>query len=300
MKKSTLLTLIISFITVFGVFAESQKIINENFQNWDATRDDIVVPDSCESNLPHPYMSEGYLDLTTSDGVEEISVTLIKCGVSPECNSKRVNRGGTGNDAISVGFVSLMKVTEEMDTIGEFIFGPISQIDSIRFGHSHTGSERGIRFYTSYDGEDWEMIGEDEFNTSDDSQAGEVESIVINDDDVYVRITSGVGNDGETSQIARLHSLEVFGEPGEYVPPVSGIKEIEKSNLEVLTIANGMYKIKGDLNTMQVYNTLGCNVNANINLNTNTIDLTGMSNGIYIIRAEDSNGKISSAKVYKY
>ena len=151
MNKILLFIAVVTFGAI-TTYAQSQKIIEENFQLWVPTEGTDTV--DCES-FPHEIENFRSMELTTSGGTLPIEVTLIKCAISPDCNTKRVNRGDAteNTEGVTTGFVSLSKAPEPTDTIGEFIFGPIPQIDSIQFSHSATGSNRGIRIYTSSDRE---------------------------------------------------------------------------------------------------------------------------------------------------
>lgn len=289
------LFVIIALITGGNAFGQSQLIIDENFQGWDGTPDED--PQDCESGLIHETELVRTLTLVTSDGGKDIDVDMIKCGIAPDCGSKRKNRdGGENGDGVTDGFVSLSKAETDVDTIGEFVFGPVPQIDSIQFGHSATGDDRGIRIYKSTDGETWERATDDEFNISEDSQAGDLRSVEIKEENVYIKFTSGLDSDGITSQFSRLHNIAVYGEPGELAVGINGAHQ---NSIQVRALGNGKFSTEGNYQQVTVYDAAGKIVHADINNTTNIIDLNNVSDGIYIIRAEDKTGVVFTGKILK-
>lgn len=296
MRKHLLLLMALTLTVSLSAFGQSTKIIDEDFQDWDPTEDE--VPDDCEDGLVHESDIVRTMNLVTSGGDVEIDVHMLKCGIAPECGSKRQSKGGENGDGITDGYVELSKAETEVDTIGELVFGPIPQVDSIRFGHSATGDNRGIRIYKSADGETWERATENEFFESDDSQAGDLRSVEINEENVYIKFTSGIDIDGEeVSQHSRLHNIEVFGEPGEFIV---GIADIQISELQVISLGHGKFKLDGIYSNVKVYNTVGKMVYTDTDIENSIIDLGRLPNGIYIIKGEDATGRISAQKVLNY
>jgi hypothetical protein len=300
MKKISTYLLLSILTGGIGILGQSSElIISDNFQEWEASQE-IVVPDSCEAGYEHPPELSGTLELLTASGTVDIPVKLIKCSVSPECGSKKEPSN------VTIGYISLMKMDgksmsdlviedwgSDVDTLGQFSFGPIPQIDSIVFEHSATGSERGIRIFKSTDGTVWERATEDEFNDGA-SQNGVTRKVDINEEDVYIKFTSGFKVD-ETSQISRLHSIMVYGVPGEVV----AIHAPEVENLSVLPLGSGLFRIEGEFNALNVYNTIGAKVYTRTGAIEGNIDLSGVPSGIYIVHAQDRSGKIFVSKILR-
>ena len=291
------LTILTSSIGVFG--QSSELIISDNFQEWEASQE-IVIPDSCEAGYEHPPELSGTLQLLTASGNVEIPVTLVKCSVSPECGSKKEPSD------VSIGYISLMKMDgksisdlviedygSDVDTLGQFIFGPIPQIDSIAFEHSATGSERGIRIFKSTDGIAWERATEDEFNDGS-SQNGVTHSVAIDEEDVYIKFTSGFKVD-ETSQISRLHNLMVYGVPGEVV----AINTQKAESLSVYPVGSGLFRVEGEFSALTIYNISGTIVYSRTGDIDNSIDLSGVPGGVYIVQARNRYGKLFVTKILR-
>lgn len=291
------LTILTSSMYVFA--QSSELIISDNFQEWEASQE-IVAPDSCEAGYDHLPELSGTLELLTASGNVDIPVTLIKCAVSPECGSKKEPSN------VSIGYISLMKMPDKTmsdlviedygsdeDTLGQFIFGPIPHIESITFEHSATGASRGIRIFKSTDGSVWERAILDEFNDGD-SQNGMTRTVDINEEDVYIKFTSGFKID-ETSQISRLHSLMVYGVPGEVV----AINAQKAESLSVSSIGSGLFSIEGEFKALTVYSTIGEVIYSKTGDIENSIDLSGVAKGIYIIRAQDRSGQIFVTKIVR-
>ncbi len=303
MKKIvTYLLLIIGTLCAYG--QTSTLIISEDFQTWDPTED--TNPDTCSKGVVLEYGITRELTLTTNTGTVEIPVTLYKCGIAPECESRRIEDGGATDNlpGVTTGWVLLNKLDgytidnylTSPDTIGEFIFGPISQIDSIRFAHSATGSERGIRIYTSTDGEIWERPTDDEFWDGADCQLGDVNSVEINMTDVYIKFTSGFKQSDLSSQFTRLHNIEVWGIPGE---PPAGIETQKVESLRIYPVGEGMYHVDAGFTALNIYSTSGSLVYSETGNNRNIIDLSGLPKGIYIIQARDRSGQFFVTKIFR-
>lgn len=296
MKRiTTFLIMFLSAGTLCAFAQTSTLIINENFQEWAPTED--TDPTDCEAGLVHEPENVRQMELTLDGATVDLDVTLIKCGIAPDCDTKRAERDDTpSTEGVTVGYVSLSKIVEETDTIGQFIFGPIHHIDSIRFGHSATGSDRGIRIYKSTDGETWERASDDEFNNSDDSQAGDVQTVVLDEYDIYIKFTSGIKRTDGTSQHSRLHNIEVWGIPGEY----NSVREAGKlDNFRIYAIGDGRYQVEGDINALTVYSTAGALLYSIILNGEERVDLSNLPEGIYLVRALDKTGQIYTGKVVK-
>ena len=288
------------FLGSFYVLGQSSTlIISDNFQGWEASQE-IVAPDSCEAGYEHYPELSGTLELLTASGNVDIPVTLIKCAISPECGSKKEPSN------VSIGYISLMKMDgktmsdlviedygSDEDTLGQFIFGPIPQIDSIVFEHSATGSERGIRIFKSLDGEVWERATQDEFYDGA-SQNGMTRSVAIDEEEVYIKFTSGFKVD-ETSQISRLHNLMVYGVPGEVV----SVNTQRVESLSVYPEGSGLFRIEGEFSALTIYSTSGTIVYSRSKDVGNTIDLSAVPAGIYIVQAKDRSGQILVCKLLK-
>lgn len=308
MKKNLLALAVILFAGITTVLGQNELIIDENFQLWESTED--LKPDPEDSCWVVAQEDTVYreLDIVTSSGLEQTTVTMIKVRIAPDCDSRRQYDGsGTNTEGVTTGWVELNKLQGDYanindwelseDTIGQFIFGPIPQIDSIRFAHSNTGSQRGIRIYFSFDGENWERPTDDEFWDCDDCQAGAVNTVEIFESDVYIMFTSGFKQSDGTSQYSRLHNIEVWGKPGEL--DRTGIHDRKVGSLNFVALGDNKYQIKGEIDNIQLFNTLGGLVNI-VNANTDIIDLSPLSSGIYIFRATDKQGVEHIQKVFKY
>lgn len=306
MKRILLALTVLAFIGFTSTYGQSELIIEENFQMWDGTED--FEPDTCGNGEVTEYKVTREMDIVTSTGLEQINVKMTMVAIAPECDSRRVyDGGGTLPEGVSTGWVQLKKLSGDFDynnlvdwelsedTIGEFIFGPIPQIDSIRVSHSATGSNRGFRIYTSFDGEDWDRPTEEEFWGGSDCQAGDVNTVIIDESDVYIKFTAGFKQSDSTSQFTRLHDLKVWGEPG--VLEV-GIERSESKNLKIRSLGDSKFKIADDIENVKVYNTVGRLI-YRINDHSSIIDLSSFASGIYIIRARDMQGKEFAEKVYR-
>jgi hypothetical protein len=318
MKKLLLTIAVLAIVALIGVFGQALPIISENFQEWEPTED--PVPDTCKAGYVMEYDITRPLTIETSSGDEEIQARLYQVVIRPECDSRRIDDDPSGNTknlpGVTTGWVMLNKLTdgdpdfdlftvtmenmdESPDTLGEFIFGPIPQIDSIVFAHSNTGSKRGIRVYKSTDGESWENASpEDEFWDGDDCQLGDVNTVIINETDVYIKFTSGFKMSDSTSQFTRLHNIDVYGTPGE----LSSINNIKTDMLSVYPVpASNTINIKIPTQLINshihVYNILGELIYTEaIKEKTTRIPVRSWSAGIYLIQL--SNGKESITKQF--
>ncbi len=306
MKKLLPLFVIMTLLGTFSVFGQSELILEENFQLWEPTEGVYSELDSCGTYPPSEYLVTREMDLLTSDGWQTIKAHMVKVVIKPECPSRRVyDSGGTLPAGVSVGWVQLQKITDEFntvenfdltaDTIGELVFGPIPQIDSIYISHSATGSKRGFRIYTSPDGEYWERPTDLEFWDCADCQAGDSNVIEIFENDVYIKITSGFADDTDkTSQYSRIHDIRVWGTPGVF-------QSIENPALsetrKILYLGDNKYQLDTELTRASVISILG--KETRIRKTDNMLDLSSLAPGIYIIKAENSQGTIYVEKVYK-
>lgn len=304
MKKLLLAFSIVGLATTVSLFSQT-LIIEENFQEWDETEGVYNILDSCGTYPRSEYMTERYMDILTTSGTEEIGVDLTMVVIKPLCPSRRGYDGGTMTEGLSTGWVQLNKVGDEFntmddwedsyDTIGEFIFGPVPQIDSIRVGHSATGSNRGFRIYLSDDGEDWFRPTEDEF-WDGDSQGGAIHTVEIFESDIYVKLTSGFKESDQTNQYTRIHDLWVWGEPGE----LEIIEDINKTRLtetKITPMGNNTYQLDQDLVYAKAYTVLGRETN--IESFDQMIDLNSLTTGVYMVQAWDKAGESYMYKVLK-
>lgn len=296
MKK--LITFLLLTVLTGGIYSfgqSSELIISEDFQDWEPTVDSNEA--DCEDGLQFETENIRQMELTLVGATENINVTLIKCGISPECDSKRFERDGTpSTEGITVGYVALSKIEAETDTIGQFIFGPIPHIDRIVFGHSATGSNRGIRIYKSSDGETWERASDDEFYSGTDSQAGEVNEVTMDETDVYIMFTSGIKQSDGTSQHSRLHNIEVYGIPGEPIA-VAGPQKAE--SVSIIPAGSGLFRLEGEISMVSVYSTTGALVYSMKGNSLNIMDLTGVPEGIYIVQTRDKSGQLFVTKILR-
>ncbi|MBN1414893.1 MAG: T9SS type A sorting domain-containing protein [Bacteroidales bacterium] len=291
----------LTFIGMMSVNGQSTLIISEDFQDWEATED--TDPSTCSAGVVIEASLTRSLTLTVSSGTIEIPVTLIKCGIAPECESRRIEDGGATENlpGVTTGWVLLNKLDgytisdylTSPDTIGEFIFGPVPQIDSIRFAHSNTGGNRGIRIYKSSDGETWERASEDEFWDGDDCQLGDVNTVEINATDVYIKFTSGFKMSDETSQYSRLHNIDVWGIPGD----VNYVNNTEMDMLNIYPVpANDFIIVKlaaDDVNSeLQIIDVVGRTVYSRVvDRQTSSIDISNLKSGMYFIQITHNNEK---------
>ena len=300
MKKLLLSITMLTIIGMIGVDGQSTLIISENFQEWEDTED--LNPDTCWKGYVFDYVIYRELSLVTSTRTAEIPVTLYMCVIRPECDSRRVQRaeppGSIPNfPGVTTGWVLLNKLTDEFntienfelssDTLGEFIFGPVPQIDSIVFGHSATGGGRGIRIYKSTDGETWENTSpDDEFWDAADCQLGDVNSVVIDESDVYIKFTSGFDEGDKDSQFARLHNIDVWGVPG-VLNNINNTK-IDKFNIYPLPAKDFIIVELAEeaVNSeMQIIDIVGKTVYSSVvDRQTSRIDISNLNNGIYFIQ----------------
>ena len=294
MKRILLFISLFGLITMSNINAQSEVIIDENFQGWEAT--ELSDPADCESSLTHAKNITQELTLKTTSGDVQINADMINCGINPACSTKKTPT----TEGVTEGYVSLGKFIEdplgEHDTIGEMIFGPIANVEKIVFAHSATGTGRGIRLYTSTDGTNWDRVGTDEF-ADGDTQYGFVREVTIDLSDIYIRFTSGIRLSDTTTQYSRLHNMTVYGVPG--APPV-GINNIKStaSNF-VIQMQGNIFKLNGNYLSVKVYNTLGSQVDIEFTKESQTFVLNSTVKGIYIVRATDTKGKEYIQKIYK-
>ena len=293
------------FILGFALSGYSQGvalIIDEDFQDWPATEGVVSEPpEECEYFGFIPGPDEYDIDYETGGSG---TVTLIQYTISPECNSKYVNRGDTPNNAIDVttGFVQLTKVSEEGDTIGQMYLPKLSNVTNIEFGFSCTGSNRGIRLYTSTDdGETWEGpwtedgpgVGE---IIRSNVQQGEMVELDINRDDVILKFTSGI-DDEEVSQNSRIHNIKVWGVPGF---KETGIEDHRIAGIEAYYASGTGLVIRGQVSHVGIYDLTGRMVKESFTAGDQTMNLSELSNGAYILRAKDEQGNLFTKKFMKY
>jgi len=307
MNKFLLSITLLTFIGMMGVNGQSTLIISENFQAWEATED--TNPDTCSRGVILEYGITRELTLTTTTGTVNIPVTLYQCGIAPECESRRIEDGGATENlpGVTTGWVLLNKLTdgsggtitmdkidESPDTIGEFIFGPVPQIDSIRFAHSATGGNRGIRIYKSADGVTWERASDDEFWDGADCQLGDVNSVEINATNVYIKFTSGFKQSDQTSQFSRLHNIDVWGVPG----AVNSVENITKNDMlniypvpaqDFIIIKLAEEAVNSEV---QIIDAAGKTMDSRVvDQQTSSIDIGNLNSGIYFIQITHNDVK---------
>ncbi|MFO7658315.1 MAG: T9SS type A sorting domain-containing protein [Bacteroidales bacterium] len=319
MKNKTALLLILATAVFFAANSQSTIIISENFQLWEATEDTDET--TCSAGVVIEDNNTREMTLTVQGGTAKIPVTLIKCGIAPECESRRVegaNPPGSIENfpGVTTGWVLLNKLTdgdptndpdipitiktidESPDTIGEFIFGPVPQIDSIIFAHSATGSQRGIRIYKSTNGVDWVNASpDDEFCDGADTQRGDVNTVVINETNVYIKFTSGFRLVDSTSQYSRLHNLDVYGIPGK----LSNINNVKQNNTKIYyNSGSDVLIVDENVISVNIYDCLGKLIKSQHGPNLQTISMSGLRKSIYIIEAYDNNNNRIVKKIIKY
>ena len=310
MKKLLLSITMLACIGMIGVNAQENLIISENFQMWDPTDD--TDDSKCSAGVVLEYGITRELTLVTSTGIVEIPVTLYQCGIAPECESRRIEDGGATENlpGVTTGWVQLNKLTDgdtavdikitmlnmedSPDTLGEFIFGPVPQIDSIVFAHSCTGANRGIRIYKSADGETWENASPDDEFQDGDSQLGSVHTVNINETDVYIKFTSGFRQADSTSQYSRLHNIDVWGTPG----VLSSTKNLtEESKLSIYPVPAKDFiiiKLQDDatIGELQIIDVVGKTVYSSVvDRQSSRIDISNLNSGLYFIQITANNEK---------
>lgn len=303
MKKILLSITILAIIGMMTVNGQSTLIISENFQTWEATED--IDDSKCSAGVELEWGITRTLELTTASGTAEIPVTLYQAGVAPECESRRIEDadppGSIENlPGVTTGWVSLNKLRNadgnsipmdsiefSPDTLGEFIFGPVPQIDSIKVAHSATGGGRGFRIYKSDDGETWERASDDEYWDGADCQRGDVNTVVIDETEVYIKFTSGFKSSDNTSQFTRLHNIDVWGVPG----AVNATKNIsEESMFSIYPVPAEDFvniNLATDLTNseLQIIDIVGKTVYSKVvDQQAFRIDISNLNSGIYFIQ----------------
>jgi hypothetical protein len=298
MKKKLLFIQVILLVICFVSFGQTPVVlIDEDFQDWTATEGIVSVPATeCESfsHQPGPDLIE--INLETGG---KATITLTTYAISPLCNSKYVNRGDAQENGVGVttGFVSLSKdIVAPVDTVGEFIISKLSNVTSIEFAFSCTGSSRGIRLYKSTDnGATWgDPVGGEHWEA--DAQSGVLETEDINEDNVMLKFTSGTKESDGTSQNSRLHNIKVWGVPG---PAELGITIQRISDITAYYVTDKGLVIKGELYQASIFDLMGRMVKKSIVSGNQTIDLSGCSDGIYILKGFDREGNVFVQKFIK-
>jgi len=297
-----MIAILVLGFTLAGYSQSAELIIDEDFQDWPATEGVVSDPPAdCEqfNHIAGPDLYD--IDYVTGGSGQ---VTLIKYLISPECNTKRVNQGESATNAIDVttGFIGLTKTSEEGDTIGQMYFPELSNITGIEFGYSCTSSDRGIRVYTSTDGgETWEGpwtedgpgVGE---IIGSDTKLGEMVELDINRDNVILKFTSGVDYDG-VSQNSRIHNIKIWGVPGWRE---TGIDEAKSAEIDAYYAAGIGLVIEGEVSHVSIHDLTGRVVRESFVYGNQTMDLSGLPDGAYIMRASDADQHVFTKKFMKH
>jgi len=304
-KIYTKLFVITTFILGFLVAVNAQEpelIIEENFQDWPET--DRADPDAdpndlnawCEQTLflPGPDDFDIYY-LTGGKG----KITLIKYQLSPFCSTKKFNRDGIEpTEGVSEGFVGLMKVSEETDTIGQMYLPKLSNVTKIWFTFSCTGSNRGVRIYHSLDnGETWENTAGYEILATGDAQMGdwfEIEDLDLND--VIIKFTSGV-DVSDVSQISRIHDVQVWGVPGS---KETGMDIREIAEITARYIPGTGLVLEGNIASVKIFDLTGRLVRESEIMGNQTLQIDNLSDGVYILQAFDAESRVLNKKFMKH
>lgn len=290
-----------AFLAGTSGFAQEALIIDEDFQTWPATEGVVSDPPADCENFSHIAGPDEY-DLSYETGGSG-KVTLIKYLISPECNTKRVNQGEVAENQIDVttGFIGLTKTSEEGDTIGQMYLPQLSNVSRIEFAYSCTSSDRGVRLYTSVDGgETWEGpwtedgpgIGE---IIGSDTKLGEYVSLNIGRDNVILKFTSGVDTDG-VSQNSRIHNIKIWGVPGSHE---TGIDNDLATTLGIYYNSGVGLVVEGMYASLGVYDLSGRKVFETFDVGNQTIDLSGISGGVYMVKAVDRSDNLITHKFIK-
>ncbi|MBN2697204.1 MAG: T9SS type A sorting domain-containing protein [Bacteroidales bacterium] len=281
---------------------DPELIIDENFQDWpetersdpDATLEDLNA--YCEQTLmlPGPDEFDIYY-LTGGSGV----VTMIKYQISPDCGTKKYNRDGIEpTEGVTIGFIGLMKVSEETDTIGQMYLPKLSNVTKVWFTYSCTGSNRGIRIYHSLDnGETWENTYGEEILPEGDAQMGQVVEIDGLDlNNVLIKFTSGVDN-SDVSQISRLHDLKIWGVPG---GPETGMDIHEVADITAKYVQGTGLILNGPVESVRIFDLTGRLVEESGVAGNQILSLDHLSDGVYIITAVDRESRLFNQKFLKH
>jgi hypothetical protein len=298
MKKNLLIFQIFLFGFCFCALGQNPELlIDEDFQDWTATEGIVSDPaTSCESFPHQPGPDVFELNLATGG---KVTFTLSTYAVSPLCNSKYVNRGDALENGVGVttGFVSLSKdIVAPIDTVGELIISKLSNVTSIEFAFSCTGSSRGIRLYKSTDdGATWgDPVGGEHWEA--DAQLGVLVTEDINADNVMLKFTSGTKESDGTSQNSRIHNIKVWGVPGS---PELGIRDPKIADITAYYLTGRGLVIRGDAQETAIFDLMGRLVKRSNTAGNQTIDLSGFSDGVYIVKGMDINGRVFVQKFIK-
>lgn len=293
-KKLLFLQLFLFGIFFCAIGQTAELLIDEDFQDWEATP--TVQTDSCESFDHQPGPVDIEITLVTGG---KATITLIKYAISPLCNSKYVNRGDAteNTEGVTTGFVSISKVEEVTDTLGEFIISKLSNVTKIEYGFSCTGSNRGIRLYTSTDdGANWDGPVGGEHYLEGNSQLGVYVEEEINLDNVMLKFTSGLKQSDGTSQNSRIHNILVYGVPGS---PETGLTDHKVADLTAYYVPGKGLVIRGDVYETAIYDLMGRMVKRSNTIGNHTLDISDFSDGVYILKATNADGKVYVSKFVK-
>jgi hypothetical protein len=299
MNKNLLFFQVILFgICICAYGQDPVLLIDEDFQDWTATEGVVSDPaTSCESFPHQPGPDVFEINLETGG---KVTFTLSTYAVSPLCNSKHVNRGDAleNGDGVTTGFVSLSKdIVAPIDTVGILIISKLSNVSSVEFAFSCTGDSRGLLLYKSTDdGATWgDPVGGDHWESN--AQDGALYTEDINADNVMLKFTSGTKQTDGTSQNSRIHNIKVWGVPGS---PELGIKDPAIANITAYydVLRKGLV-IRGDVSETAIFDLMGRLVKRSNTIGNQTIDLSNFSDGLYILKSMDKDGRVFVQKFIK-
>ena len=139
------------------------------------------------------------------------------------------------------------------------------------------------------------MVGGDHIPTTGNSQLGVFVTEEINSDNVMLKFTSGISQDG-ISQNSRIHNIQVFGVPG---PAELGILDPKIADITAYYVTNKGLVIKGELYQASIFDLMGRMVKKSNTSGNQTIDLSNISDGVYILKGLNKDGRVFVQKFVK-
>jgi hypothetical protein len=139
------------------------------------------------------------------------------------------------------------------------------------------------------------MVGGDHIPTSGNSQLGIFVTEEINADNVMLKFTSGISQDG-VSQNARIHNIQVYGVPG---PAETGLIDHKVTDITAYYVSGKGLVIRGDVYETAIYDLMGRMVKRSNTTGTHTLDISNFSDGVYIVKATNTDGKVYVSKFVK-